>query len=114
MYGACFGRASCHMLSSEESDARAGPPARPPAGAGRPRARRRAPPTRQRFRFEIEFEIYALRGSHASRYESMSIDFILVVLIMLEHENRMVFICVSGVYPVRIGSRAVPRSRTDL
>jgi hypothetical protein len=56
MYGA-FGRASCHMLSSEESDARAGPA--PPAGAGRPRARRRAPPTRQRFR--LRYTRYAGR-----------------------------------------------------
>jgi len=60
---------------------------------------------------EIQIEIYALRGSaHATSYESMSIDFILVVLIMLEHENRMVFICVTvSVYAVSGSEYRFPR-----
>jgi|LauGreStaDraftv2_3_1035109.scaffolds.fasta_scaffold439383_1 hypothetical protein len=45
-----------------------------------------------------------------ARYESMSIDFILVVLIMLEHENRMVFICVTvSVYAVSGSEYRFPR-----
>jgi len=54
-----------------------------------------------------------------ARYESMSIDFILVVLIMLEHENRMVFICVtvsvyavSGCFGVSVPARFPVRERT--
>jgi hypothetical protein len=59
---------------------------------------------------EIQIEIYALRGSQLARYESMSIDFILVVLIMLEHENRMVFICVTvSVYAVSGSEYRFPR-----
>lgn len=52
--------------------------------------------TTETFRYQIE------QRTRAARYESMSIDFILGVLIKLEHENRMIFI-VYGCIAWRIG-----------
>jgi len=76
-----------------------------PAGAahdkGRPRARGRRRAGRPHDRDS---------DTRVARYESMSIDFILVVLIMLEHENRMVFICVTvSVYAVSGSEYRFPR-----